>query len=925
MITFQKPRRGGKMKLKTTIGLILFLVGIWLTAAFEISICQAQEQAIEPLPAEWEPYHMSIMRPDQATLSKWLDAYRTAPQVTIDPNIQRRLMTKDLDGLPTSINLLNFIRYEADERRQGDCGNCWVWTGTGILEIALNVKNGIKNRLSVQHFNSCYDSYDNSYPCCGGWLDEFSQWYGATPTSWPFPPSIDYIIPWSNLNAFWQDAADGRICGSGRSLVSCDSMNTAVNYPITHIQAETIPTRGIAQIDAINNIKNVLNQRRGVWFSWFLENQTRWNDFHNYWWGFTETDIWNPDPHCNPVSWVNGQGGGHAVLIVGYNEDDPLPANHYWLVLNSWGSHDGRPNGLFRIPMHMQYDCNFQDSNGTTKPRYLFMTLDVDFEAACDYVLTDGDSDPLHSSLLDASWGNHDISLIVNNSSIHPLGCAWEITPSEPWVTLPFQDTSGSGDTIFYYYVAPNPSYEMRVATLTVAGQTYYVQQAGKAPTRPEGVTATNGSFSDQVRISWYPSDGADYYEVWGRIQTSGSYARIGATGNLFLDDMTVDENTTYEYFVLALNSFGTSDSSDTDTGFAKIVISLPAIPANVTATNGTYADKVRIYWNQSDGATYYDIYRALDTGGITFFTQIDQTVSTFYDDYTAELSRTYYYRIRGRNFIGESGNSNSDRGYRTIPIYPRVPTGVSASDGEFADKIHVSWESAASATSYTVYRVEKSDGFVFYTPIGDTPNTEYDDTTAESGKVYTYKIKAKNFFGESDFSQGDDGYLTISILSPSPTGLTASDGTYPDKVHVSWNAASGAVTYKVYRVPVSNWITFYELIAETTATEFDDTTALLWATYKYSVRAANIFGDSQYSASDQGWRYDEATCEGDLDRDLDVDGRDLYILKQDFERDDCCNPGAAYCEGDLNKDCTVNDSDLDMFAEDFGRTDCPE
>ena len=225
---------------------------------------------------------------------------------------------------------------------------------------------------------------------------------------------------------------DGRACSDGGSLVSCSSINTAINYPITNIQPVTIPTRDIAQADAINNIKNILNQKRGVWFSWFLENDHRWSYFRNFWWSSSESDLWNPDLYCDPVSWEEGKGGGHAVLIVGYNEDDPLPANHYWIALNSWGTRPNRPNGLFRIPMYMQYGCNFKTSDGGLEPRYLFMTLDVGFDAMCDYSLTDGDSTPGLSPLLDAAGDNHQTNIIVNDSSIHPMGCSWEIEISEP-------------------------------------------------------------------------------------------------------------------------------------------------------------------------------------------------------------------------------------------------------------------------------------------------------------------------------------------------------------------------------------------------------------------------------------------------------------------------------------------------------------
>jgi hypothetical protein len=43
-------------------------------------------------------------------------------------------------------------------------------------------------------------------------------------------------------------------------------------------------------------------------------------------------------------------------VIVGYNDDDANPNNHYWIVLNSWGTNNNRPNGLFRLRMNVNYD-----------------------------------------------------------------------------------------------------------------------------------------------------------------------------------------------------------------------------------------------------------------------------------------------------------------------------------------------------------------------------------------------------------------------------------------------------------------------------------------------------------------------------------------------------------------------------------------
>ena len=62
--------------------------------------------------------------------------------------------------------------------------------------------------------------------------------------------------------------------------------------------------------------------------------------------------------------------------------------------------------------------------------------------------------------------------------------------------------------------------------------------------------------------------------------------------------------------------------------------------------------------------------------------------------------------------------------------------------------------------------------------------------------------------------------------------------------------------------------------------------------------------------------------CEGDFDRDGDVDGSELAIFAADFGRTDCYFTGD--CEGDFDYDGDVDGSDLAIFAADFGRTDCP-
>jgi hypothetical protein len=66
----------------------------------------------------------------------------------------------------------------------------------------------------------------------------------------------------------------------------------------------------------------------------------------------------------------------------------------------------------------------------------------------------------------------------------------------------------------------------------------------------------------------------------------------------------------------------------------------------------------------------------------------------------------------------------------------------------------------------------------------------------------------------------------------------------------------------------------------------------------------------------------DEDYCEGDFDRDGDVDKNDLDVFASDFGRDDCYHTGD--CEGDFDYDGDQDGRDLSKFKEDYGRDDCP-
>ena len=182
----------------------------------------------------------------------------------------------------------------------------------------------------------------------------------------------------------------------------------------------------------------------------------------------------------------------------------------------------------------------------------------------------------------------------------------------------------------------------------------------------------------------------------------------------------------------------------------------------------------------------------------------------------------------------------------------PSVPTNVQASDGTYMDKVKVTWGVSATATSYTVYRGTSNTYWAQKTVLGTTTETFFNDTTAVPMKTYYYWVKASNTYGTSGFSASNAG--SRSDGRPlAPTSVSASDGTYSDKVQVTWTASLGATSYTVYRSTSSgNWAQKTTL-GTTTNTNFYDTTASVGNTYYYWVKASNAYGTSNFSAYDNG------------------------------------------------------------------------
>ena len=105
---------------------------------------------------------------------------------------------------------------------------------------------------------------------------------------------------------------------------------------------------------------------------------------------------------------------------------------------------------------------------------------------------------------------------------------------------------------------------------------------------------------------------------------------------------------------VRSLTAYFTSGGSSTP---------VPSPPRSVTASDGTYNDRIYVTWSASSDATSYNVYRSTSTGGLK--PVIASPTSTSYTDTNITCGTTYYYWIAAKNSSGTSDISTAyDSGY---------------------------------------------------------------------------------------------------------------------------------------------------------------------------------------------------------------------------------------------------------------------
>lgn len=484
--------------------LFSFLSGCAAALAGDLAHIQS---GIRAKKAQWTASETSVSLLSPAQKQK-----RASLKLPVSPGEAKVLLISPKTSLPSSFDWRNRGgNFVTPVRDQGDCGSCWAFATTAALEAATLISAATPNidlNLAEQVLLSCSGAGNCEE---GGSIDLASNFLRDTglPAETCFP----------------YQAVDGSCAAA------CSGW-----------QAEAYKIAGWSWVatewPGVDLLKNALYAQGPL-----VTTMAVYEDFYYY--------------NSGVYSYTSGAlQGFHGVLIVGYDEP-----GQYFIVKNSWGSGWGEM-GYFRIAYSqlgsvvgfgkwtIAYTgpvplCNFSVSqlvpaaggsgvlqvtaaggcswtaasdagwitiawgssatgagtvlytvapNPSPAPRTGTLTVADQLFAItqeggspCTYALS-----PTSQSF-SAAGGTGTVSISA------PGGCAWNAASNAAWIAVQ-SGSSGAGSGAVGFSVSPNAGTSQRTGTLTIAGSTFTVTQAGASGPPKISVSPTTINFG-YVRV----------------------------------------------------------------------------------------------------------------------------------------------------------------------------------------------------------------------------------------------------------------------------------------------------------------------------------------------------------------------------------------------------------------------------------------
>lgn len=425
--------------------------------------------------------------------------------------------------------------------------------------------------------------------------------------------------------------------------------------------------------------------------------------------------------------------------------------------------------------------------------------------------------------------------------------------------------------TLLYTIIEPSATTTTATTTTTINSTTtttvpnYSISFNKNDASATGTMTAQTGAAGSNVTLKACSFTKTGYNFAGWATTTSGSVVYSNqATYAIGASNVTLYAKWTIKTFTVTFNSQGGSVVSSQTINYNGLVTQPSAPTKSGSVFGGWYKESTYINaWNFSTdritaATTLYAKWNVNYT--VTFNSQGGSAVSSqtvasgsLLTEPAAPTNSFYTFNgwYKESTYVNK-WNFSSDTVTSSITLYAKwslpAPTNVEATLGTYLDKVTITWGGVPTSSGYEVYRSTEAAGtFTKIYTINDSISS-YDDTTANPGVDYYYKVSAT---GGGILSSEAKGYRKM----PAPAGVTASQGTSFSSVTVSWSSVSGTSMYVLKRSTSSGGA--YLIVDYVLETSYSDTYPDGYpnTTYYYKVSARgdnNIEGD--YSTPVSGY-----------------------------------------------------------------------
>jgi len=262
-----------------------------------------------------------------------------------------------------------------------------------------------------------------------------------------------------------------------------------------------------------------------------------------------------------------------------------------------------------------------------------------------------------------------------------------------------------------------------------------------------------------------------------------------------------------------------------------------PGAPSGLVATAATEPLRVELSWSAANDETGVTSYRVHRNG-----THVATTTGTTWTNTSVAAATTYTYAVRALDDAGNMGDASATATVTTpdtiAPSAPETPSGQAHGS---PPRIELTWPAATDNVGVTGYEVLR-DG----TLLGAATSPAYTDTTVASAKTYSYAVVALDAAGNRSPASAAVSITSIDSLAPNaPRGLVATARTAPERVELTWEAASDDVGVTGYEIARDGAV-----LATVTATSFVDPAPRVAVDHVYTVRAFDSAGNRSAAAT---------------------------------------------------------------------------